>query len=335
MHEPPWGILIVVYLFLAGGSAGAFITSTAVLLTTGEKYRRTIAWGAYLTPVPIAFGTGLLVLDLGRPFGAFRLFTRIVVTSPMSFGSWLLTIFILLSSVYTVLLLPQGMLTKVLRFVPAKLRDALDPDGPMLVRVRRGLAMVGLPLAIGVAIYTAILLGAAALPLWSLPLMPVLFVISATSTGLAAVMLCVLLRSRGEAPSDLNKRELGLLLRVDLGLLVFEVIILLLMILYSRLGTAAVRHVWDALLTGNFAWMFWLGPVLIGMLAPLVLDIIEIRHGRHAPTPPPEVNPTPWLSLLISLFVLIGGFSLRFVIVYAGQTPWGVEIVKAAVSSAH
>lgn len=335
MHEPPWGILIVVYLFLAGGSAGAFITSTAVLLATGEKNRRTIAWGAYLTPIPISIGTGLLVLDLGRPLNAFHLFMTIVPTSPMSFGSWLLSIFILLSVVYAALLLPKSVLTRALRFVPEKRREALDPDGPMLVRVRHALATVGLPLAIGVAIYTAILLGAAAFPLWTLPLMPVLFVISATSTGLAAVMLCVLLRSRGEEPSAHSKKEIGLLLRVDLALLVLEVVVLLLMILYSRLGTSAVRHVWDVLLTGNFSWMFWLGPVLIGMLAPIVLEFIELRHERHPAPTPVVANPTPWLGLLISLFVLLGGFALRFVIVYAGQTPPGAEIVRVAVESAH
>jgi formate-dependent nitrite reductase membrane component NrfD len=334
MHEPPWGILIVVYLFLAGGSAGAFITSTVMLLVTGEKYRRTIAWGAYLTPIPISLGTGLLVLDLGRPLGAYRLFLTIVPTSPMSFGSWLLTLFITLSMVYTVLWLPPKWLSFGLRFVPKKLRDHLDPEGPTLVRTRRVLAGVGLPLALGVAIYTAILLGAAALPLWTLPLMPVLFVTSATSSGLAAVTFCVLLAARRDEPTDEGKREVGLLVRADLGLLVIELLVLVLMVLYSRLGTLPVRHIWDVLLTGKFAMIFWLGPVLMGVVAPILLDVIELRHERHAPPPKPTGHRLPWLGLIICLFVMAGGFALRYVIVYAGQTPWGVEIIRATVESA-
>ncbi|MGE5590691.1 MAG: NrfD/PsrC family molybdoenzyme membrane anchor subunit [Bacillota bacterium] len=340
MHEMSWGFLIVLYLFLAGVSAGAFATSAAVLLGSGERHRRTVAWGAFLAPFPAAVGTGLLVLDLGRPLAFYWLFTTLRPTSPMSFGVWFLTAFLIISVLYFFVWLPHGWRAAVARVLPKGWRAAAGGPDEGLRRTRRTLAGVGLPFAVGVAIYTAILLGASTRPLWGSPLMPLLFLFSAMSTGLAGVMVSVLLArwtearagahvaavpgtARAEAAAASSGAhadpEMNLLLRGDLVLLGLELATLLLMILYSRLGTLTARKAWDVMLAGSYAWLFWLGPMLAGVLLPIVLEAAELRHHAHPARRPAPVPTVPTLGLLTGTLVLVGGFLLRYVIVYAGQ----------------
>lgn len=315
MDEPAWGLVIVFYVFLAGVSAGAFAASASILLATGDRYRRSVAWGAYLAPVLVSAGTGLLVFDLGQPLRAPRLFTRLVVSSPMSFGSWFLTAFILVSILYAVTWLPQ----RWLRILPARLQKALEHRWAYaLVRtMRRALAVLGLPLALGVGIYTGILVGVAAHPLWKLPLIPILFVVSAVSTGITAVMLCVLLTNRA-APTPESRREISILLRADLSLLLVEFAVLSLMILYSRIDDLAVRRAWDVILDGRYSQLFWIGPVLLGIVVPIAMDVVELQHEKHA-AKPKKAGAVPWLSLATASCVMLGGFLLRYVVVFAGQ----------------
>ena len=352
MHSVSWGMLIVLYLFLAGVSAGAFSTSAGVLLATGERYRRTVAWGAYLAPFPVAIGTGLLILDLGRPLAFYWLFATLRLTSPMSFGVWFLTLFILLSLVYFFAWLPERWRAVVARFLPRGWRRAAGGADEGLGRLRRILAGVGLPIALGVAVYTAILLGASTRPLWGSPLLPQLFLFSAMSTGLAAVMVTVLLvrwrtgamqsgrqattvgtaRAEAAAAAEVaakGDREMRLLLVTDLGLLGLEFVTVLAMILYSRLASHSIRAAWDVMLSGSYSWLFWLGPVLIGMLVPITLEIMELRHAQHgsahgsAHGGAAGAGQAQTVGLLTGTLILVGGFLLRYVIVYAGQmTGW-------------
>ncbi|MHB9145558.1 MAG: NrfD/PsrC family molybdoenzyme membrane anchor subunit [Symbiobacteriia bacterium] len=348
MHEISWGFLIVLYLFLAGVSAGAFATSATIFLTQGERHRGTALWGALLAPFPAAIGTGLLVLDLGRPLAFYWLFTTLRLTSPMSFGVWFLSAFLLLSVIYFFLWLPQNWRAAVASFLPRAWRARAAADDAGLRHTRRILAGVGLPFALGVAIYTAILLGASTRPLWGSPLMPFLFLFSALSTGLAAVMVSLLLArlvsarfagrlaaghgyaevhaeaaataSEAVAPmAAAHDPEMRLLLVSDLVLLGVELSTLLLMILYSRIGTLASRQAWDVMLSGDYVWVFWLGPVLTGILAPIALEVMELRHSSRGANSIVAKPAGPVLGLLTGTLVLMGGFLLRYVIVYAGQ----------------
>ena len=60
--------------------------------------------------------------------------------------------------------------------------------------------MVGMVLAVCVAAYTGVLLGDAGLafPLWNMAILPLLFVVSAASTGIAAVLLVTYLAAPDE-----------------------------------------------------------------------------------------------------------------------------------------
>ncbi len=103
-----WGLPIILYLFLAGMGAGAVTVSSSMLLRGGGGGRgvhhEIARYGALLGPLPVIFGTGLLVLELGsfeagNYFRFLNLYT-VMNLSPMSVGTWLLTVFMATCVVY-------------------------------------------------------------------------------------------------------------------------------------------------------------------------------------------------------------------------------------------
>ena len=109
MHELIWGLPVIAYFFLAGMGAGAVVVSGSVLLRKGGfgASRFAVArHGALIGPFPVMLGTFLIVFELGQPLRALNLF-HVINLSPMSIGSWLLNIFIILSVLYAMTFLPR------------------------------------------------------------------------------------------------------------------------------------------------------------------------------------------------------------------------------------
>lgn len=295
MHEEiTWGLLIVIYLFTAGLSAGAMVASNGALLLGGERYERISRWGAYIAPFPIAIGTGMLLLDLGSPLNFYQLFLRLQLTSPMSYGSWAILLFTILSLVYGYLWLPKNI--QVLK-VPRNSELWL-----------RRLAKVMPILSIIVASYTGLLLNAASRPLWQTPLLPQLFLVSALSTGVASVILAASLSRRWRA----NHQELHVLTVFDAVLVATELIIFAAMALSARLGPLSQRLAFSELISGQFAGMFWVFVVGLGLVLPLILKLVELKGDV----------PAKWYNSIVvgsSGLVIFGGFFVRYLITYAGQ----------------
>jgi formate-dependent nitrite reductase membrane component NrfD len=291
-HE--WGLLIVVYLFLGGLSGGALALSAVAALAGGDRFSRVARMAAFVAPWPVLMGTGLLVLDLGRPLHFWKLLVAVEPRSPMWIGTWLLTLFALVS-------LPYANL-----FLPVWLR--LWRPGNV-ARWKRRLALAGLPLGIAVGIYTGVLLGVlVARPLWNTPLLAQLFLVSALSTAAAFVLL--LLRRVG---SEDERRALA---AGDAALIGLELAVIAWMLIDARVSGASTSAAAAALATGAIGWTFWIGVVALGLLAPLAVEIAGLRHMDRRPG-------FAWIASLeriAPLLVVAGGFLLRWVIVYAGQS---------------
>jgi formate-dependent nitrite reductase membrane component NrfD len=176
-EELVWGIPVIGYLFLAGVGAGAVTVSASVLLRGGGggfggRHFAIARYGALIGPIPVILGTTMIVFELGRPFRMLNLL-KVINLSPMNVGSWLLLLFIGISLLYGLTFLPW----------PAGLQDRLRP-------ARRALAWICVPLGIGVAVYTGVMLGAMpSRPFWNSPILALLFLISSLSTGIATILL--------------------------------------------------------------------------------------------------------------------------------------------------
>ncbi len=327
MEKTEWGLLVVNYLFLAGVSAGAFAISSFATYLGGPHFRRVARIGALSAPWPVMAGVGLLIFDLGRPLAFWHLFMTVQWTSPMSIGSWLLTGFVLLSLVYAALWVPAP-LDNLLR-IPAHLRDLrhftrwMPLTGSPLRRARAIVAALGFPVSLGVGIYTGILLGAVpSRPLWNTPMLAQLFLFSAMSTGTATVLLVTALL--GSRRHDELEHERKLLISTDLVLIVLEIFMLIPFLLHHALSTWSSATSISLILGGDFTLPFWIGVILLGILLPLAIEVYELFPVIWKEA---VARYSLWLSALSGALVLMGGFVLRFIFVYAGQASHFLPII--------
>ena len=306
-----WGLPIILYLFLAGMGAGAVTVSSSMLLRGGGGrgvHHEIARYGALLGPLPVIIGTGLLVLELGS-FEAgnyFRFLNLYMVMnlSPMSVGTWLLTVFMATSVVYAY---------TYIHFVPFFLGDRMV--------WRRRMAWANVPLGLAVAIYTGVLLGAMpSRPFWNSPVLALLFMISALSTGIALIIFTRALFTRGhlsEEHREIVHKSGYLLAASDTMLIGFELLVLFLFVMFAYLTVGDVRYAIETILPGGpLSVMFWTGVVLIGLVIPGLLELYfvipSLLYRR-------KYTVSRYSELAIAAAVIFGGFVLRYVVVVAGQ----------------
>ncbi len=310
MPHIEWGFLIVNYLFLGGLSAGMlFVSALATYLNqvNGNGYSRIARFGALLAPWPVALGCFLLIFDLGNWSRFYKLFLHFRWQSPMSIGSWLLGLFSAVAMVNFWAWLSEEERARILVRLRLPRRFNRDLSGR-----RRQLAALGFPLSLGVAIYTGVLLGAVqARPFWNTNLVAQLFLFSALSTGCAAVMLLFAFTRERPEPAQLR-----FLYALDIALITLECFIVIPYVIHGELSVAAVRDSLGLILGGPYTIAFWVLFAGAGLAAPLVLEIRETAPSFTSGAP---LHDNRRLLILTAVMILLGGYLLRYIFVYAGQ----------------
>lgn len=291
MPESVWGWLIISYLFLAGAGAGAFVAAVACDILAPDWSKALARAGSLAAGPLVAIGTACLVLDLEA--GLWQPWRQMfLVSNPTSMISWGVVV---LSLFIPVALLYAAALNKI-TFV-----------GEYLQKYIWHLEVVGTPLAIATAIYTGILIAVVnGVPFWNTPMMPVLFFASAISTGLAVAMI-------GAAIIDIT--TIRTLSNFALGHVIFltvEGIVLMLLVFMSLTGSVEAATSAQTLISGLLSPYFWALVVVVGILVPFSLSIVEYYEYGEMPK---------LLVVGADLCVLIGGMSLRALIIFSGSAP--------------
>lgn len=307
MLQDAWGSLIAWYLFLAGVGAGAYLVAVvadnlniksrlaaqnAVDMgetqnklsadLTGKGYTVLVKSGVYLGGPLVAIGCLLLLLEVGQPLKFIFGFLH-PDTSMISVGMWIMTSFIFVAFIHLLTLFFKGF--------------TLSDRALRLVETAAGI------LAVITAGYTGILLGVIkCIPFWNTPLLPVLFMVSAISTGIAAVILVALLT----AEKDEVIEAIHSLIKVDLWLIIGELLLLFFLLFVMAKGNQTAVASAQFLLSGGYAPVFWAGLIVIGLLLPLLMEVF-MQHSNKK------------LVLLTSVFLLIGGICLRYSVLAAGM----------------
>jgi formate-dependent nitrite reductase membrane component NrfD len=227
----------------------------------------------------------LLILDLGRPERFYNMLRILKLRSPMSTGSWALSIFGALSGLVATAQAARDGLLLGRGNALARLVRLLVPD--------RLLSVVALPFGLYVGAYTGILLGATSVPMWArnVVLMGPTFLSSGLSTGLSAVSFVLHLGGWGE------KRTLEAMRRAErISLLIEGGLIAASLIRMGRWG--------KPLYSGKLAPLFVGGTIIGGILAPFALLSGKESRGK---------------SLLASILALLGGLALRFAMIEGGR----------------
>lgn len=286
-----WGWEIPVYLFLGGMVAGMMLISGYFLFKGRHKKVNCSCYNLpFISIVLLSVGMFSLFLDLEHKQYFWRLYTTFQITSPMSWGSWILLLVYPAIIANMVIRPPQKML-QLLPFTK-KWSEKIHEHQMLIKNI--GVANMIFGGLLGV--YTGVLLSTmGARPLWNSAMLWVLFVVSGLSAAAAFVHMIAE-----------NKYERELLAKADNSFLIIEFVVILLLLL--GLLTASQTHINAAhlLISGTFAPVFWVFVMGTGIVLPLIIQLLAVNHKiKHTPIAP--------------IMVIIGGIILRFVIVAAGQ----------------
>ena len=186
------------------------------------------------------------------------------------------------------------------------------------------LGWANIALGIGLGIYTGILLNTmVARPLWNSAILGPLFLVSGLSAGAAVMHIAATLLQGRSAPQGMvggafsamlqpwvrsirEKSTSQSLVRYDQIFLVTELVFIALLLINLHTSSASHAVAASLITTGPYALPFWLGVVGVGVLLPLAWQGLELSHKvAH--------------TVLPAILVLAGGFTLRWVMVNAGQ----------------
>ena len=277
-----WGPMIAWYLFLAGASAGAFLTSAFVEVKYPESVKMRVA-GRIIAPIFLGIGLVMLMLDaeagLHNPLRFFWLIAN--PGSVMTLGVYFICVF-----------MPVALVSALL--------EVLKKPVP------KWLTWVGIVFAFAVAAYTGFLLGVVkAFPLWNNAVLPILFVVSALSAGLAATSLVGLLVDRERF------EQMWLIKKSHVILSAIEMVVLATMLVIVSAGSVEGAAVGYSLVAGQYAPAFWGGIVLLGLVAPFIIEGYPVFITKRVET--------SMTSMVVSVIgeagVLVGGFMLRLLVV--------------------
>lgn len=291
-----FGELIVWYLFLGGVGGGAYLAwyglrfipvESGALETRLLRQKNPLSTFLLATSfVCLAAGSVCLLADLAVPHRAHLLFVR-PTFSVISIGAFALALLmvLVLSSFAWRILQPHA--------------------GRRSQGIRKTLEAVAALVSFVVIAYTGVLLSSMpSVSLWKTVWVPVLFVLSSCSSGIAVAAIGVALvfwsrpRAASFAPS---------LLKADAVLLVIELAVFALMVWQVHDATG-VRESMEMLIHGEHALAFWVGFLGLGVVVPLVIEM-----GAAAVRPK---NLLPYA--IIGCCILIGAFFLRYCIANAG-----------------
>lgn len=298
--QTTWGWLVAIYLFLGGLGAGASIVSHLLALIGRDRYGKTVRFGAWFAAVALGVGSLVLLIDVGKPLRALVLFRSFVNPSSwMMRGAWLLLLAMLVNGASALLWTDRSL----------ALIDKVAPFVKRRLTLWRGLlAGLAIPLNLGVAAYTGILLGVLPFrPLWHTPLLPVLFTISALDTGVALVCGYSALR---DAHGGHGLRRV--LEACVVTLVATEAVILFFFIRQMTAGSADAAMSIEMWLRGPLAVPFWAGVVGLGLAVPLVMAVATLLVSRQKP------NWTRFAPVIGMFAALAGGWLLRFIVLSAG-----------------
>ncbi len=289
---PEWGWWVILYFFFGGIAGGSYFIA-AMLDLFGDESDHALARIGYLIAFPATvLCAPLLIVDLTRP----ERFWHMIVQSntflpmfkwwsPMSVGAWALAIFGLFTLVSFV-----GSIIECgwLRWTPPRFLTA-NP-------FRHVFNVVGALAGFFLASYTGVLLSVTNGPIWAdSNWIGLLFLVSAASTGAAAMLLF----ARRTPACPTLPRSRALLRQFDGWAMWLELAAIAVFLFSLGAVAQAFLSVWGVLLG--------VGVVLIGILIPLGLHSWPRVLG-------PATVPTA------AVLVLIGGFVLRAVVVFASQT---------------
>lgn len=248
-HQIPFGMMIVFYVFIAGMAAGLFILSTLGPVFGMKKMQPLAKPASIMALAAVIPGVIALIVDLSQPLRFYTLLFRFNPSSAMSWGTYILMIFSLITVGY-IYFLWKGDMKKA-----------------------KGVGIAGLVMAVLLGLYTGFLIALApAHPLWNSALVPILFLVSGLVSGLSMISIGAIFFPKFTGLTSDNADEM--MHKMKVWFITLELVLLashLLVLLVSDAGRAVFQH----LATGDKMFSFVILQIGIGMVLPIILLLVS------------------------------------------------------------
>lgn len=319
--ETNWSVLIVLYPYITGLVAGAFIVSS-LYHVFGKKEIRPVARFALLTALAfLLFAAVPLVTHLGHPERNFEIMWTPHLTSAMAGFGYIYSFYMVVVLLEIWFANRKDIVEKALHTRGIKQifysflallnydisKEALEVDH----KIGHKLAIIGIPSAAFLHGYVGFIFGGIkANPWWSTPLQPVIFLLSAIVSGIGLLILLYIISTRlRKKPLSYDcvfslARYLWIFLIFDLALEGLELV----SIIYENEESWPVIQ---RLITENLAFSYIGLQFLLGGILSLVLLslVILIKNNRLKLT----------FTSIASFLVLIQVLAMRWNVVIGGQ----------------
>jgi len=318
-----WGILIVVYPFITGLVAGAFILASLERVFKVKILKPTYQIALLTALSFLLVATMPLISHLSQPQRAYEIMITPHSSSAMAiFGFvylWYLMVVLLLEIWFDYrhsMVVWSNEKTGVMKWVYKILTLGVSDISPRTVKWDRKLGyiitVVGIPSAFILHGYVGFIFGSIkANPWWSTPLMPIIFLFSAMVSGISMVMLVYMIISY------FRKKAIEVDVLDSIGKFLFFVLILD----FTLEGLDQIHRIYEAeesfeiiklLVSSKLYITLFLGQGLVGTIIPLI-TLAFLQFYKH------QIKLKKSMYFIVGILVLIGVYSMRWNVVIGGQ----------------
>jgi len=317
-----WSLMIVLYPYITGIVAGAFIVSSLYHVFHVEDLKPIARFSLLFALAFLICATWPLLNHLGRPERALSMMLTPNPTSAMAgfgyiYSAYMVVLVLEILFIYrpTMVALKEqssGILKPLyglLTFGSDNVsKQSLDLDHKIIAF----LAAIGIPMACVLHGYVGFIFGGVkANPLWATPLMPLIFLLSACVSGIAGIIVTymVMKKFKGE-PMDVDC--IRTCIKFLWGFFILDFVFEMLEVFSHFYMSTHHWHTLEALLWGPLATSYWLLQVKIFSIIPffllMFLSLVKVKEKVLL-----------FLAPIASVMILLQVLLMRWNVVVGGQ----------------
>lgn len=318
-----WSILIVLYPYITGLVAGAFIMASLERVFKVKVLKPTYEIALLTAMAFLLVATMPLIFHLAQPMRAYEIMITPHLTSAMAiFGFvylWYLMVVLLLEIWFDYRVdfvkwseEKTGFMRFVYKVLSLGIKDVSQKSVAFDKRFGYIITVIGIPSAFLLHGYVGFIFGSIkANPWWSSVLMPVIFLFSAIVSGIALVMLVYVVVSK------VRKTKIDMACIDTIASYLFYILILD----FTLESLDQIHRIYEAeesfeiismLMSGKLYITLFIMQVTLGTIVPLVVLAVMQFYK-------PAERVRVFIYSIVSVLVLVGVFFMRWNVVIGGQ----------------
>lgn len=321
--ELHWNLLIVIYPYITGVVAGAFILASLVKVFKVHEVQPTYRLSLLTALSFLVVAPMPLIIHLGRPERGFEMFLTPSLSSAMAmFGFvyvWYLMAVLLLEIWFDyrkdlIIWAQRGLGLKrfLYRLLSLYTTDVSEKAIAFDKKAVTFITIVGIPSAFLLHGYVGFIFGSIkANPWWSSVLMPIAFLFSAMVSGIGMVMLIYMVAAL------VRKKDLDMACIEKLATFLF----IMMIVDFSLEGLDFVHRVYQSeesikILSQLISERLFISLIVIQLLLGMLIPLIVIAFAKSLDFPPELRRLSYFICVLL---VELGIFTTRWNVVIGGQ----------------